>query len=183
MRKYIILVIACLFIGFISGRQTVSIKEKEVTKYVEGKTIRDTILNWKTDTVYKLGEARYKYQYKMDTVYKDVPVVDRNETIKATVEDWNLIRKYKKTLFDNESGRLSVDLAVQYNELQKLSYSFTPIQKQTVVKKERVFEPFVSASVLDFDFFSLGGGFFFHDIGLRAEWGFNGLNFGLLYKF
>ncbi len=180
--KYVIMVI-CLFIGFIAGRQTVSIKEKEATRYVEGKTIRDTITNWKSDTVYKLGEVCYKYQYRTDTVYKDVPVVDRDETIKATIEDWNLKREYNRMLFNNENGKLSISLAVQYNELQKLSYSFTPIQKQTVVRKERVFEPFVAASILGFDSFSVGGGFFYHNLGFRAEWASGNLNFGVMYRF
>ena len=79
MKKYIILVVTCLFIGFISGRQTVSIKEKEVTKYVQGGTIRDTIAQLVPDTVYLAGELKYKYVYKTDTIYNDVPVIDREE--------------------------------------------------------------------------------------------------------
>ncbi len=181
--KNILLVccIVCLMIGFFLGRWSTEVKEN--VRYVEGKTIQDTIINWKADTVYLPGELRYKYVYNSDTIHKDVSVVDRDATIKATVEDWNLVRDYKKTLFDNESGRLSVDLAVQYNELQRLSYSFTPIQKQTVIRKERVFVPFVSASVLDLDSFSFGGGFFYHSLGFRVEWAQNGLIFGVLYKF
>lgn len=152
--KYIVLVIACLFIGFIAGRQT--IKEKVITKQVKGETIRDTITHFIPDTVYFAGEVRYKYKYKTDTVYRDVPVVDRDETIKATMEDWNLIRDYKRILFDNESGRLFVDLSVQYNELQKLSYSFTPVHKEVVTVKQRVFEPFVSVTCVKLNSFSMG---------------------------
>ena len=183
MKKYIILVVTCLFIGFITGRQTVNVKEKEVVRYVEGKTVRDTITNWKSDTVYKLGEVRYKYQYRIDTVYKDAPIVDREETIKSTIEDWNLIREYKRTLFDDEHVRLSVNLSVQYNELQRFSYSFIPIHKETTNVKERVFEPFVSASFYTNNSFSVGGGFFYHDIGFRAEWTTKELNFGVICKF
>jgi hypothetical protein len=183
MRKYIILVVACLFIGFISGRQTVHVKEKEVAKYVEGKTIRDTITYFVPDTVRLSGEVRYKYKYKTDTIYRDVPVVDREGTLKSTIEDWNLIRDYKRTLFDNESGKLFVDLSVQYNELQKFSYSFTPMHKEITAVKKRVFVPFVSASVYANNSFSVGGGFFYHDIGFRAEYSYGGLNLGILYKF
>ena len=92
------LIVCCLVIGFFVGRFT--IKEVE-TKFVEGETIRDTIMYFIPDTVRLSGEVRYKYKYKTDTVYRDVPVVDRDETIKATLEDWNLIRDYKRTLFDN----------------------------------------------------------------------------------
>ena len=171
----------CLAIGFFFGRMNV--REKEVTKYVQGATIRDTITHFVPDTVYLAGELRYKYKYKTDTVYMDVPVVDRDKTIKATLDDWNLIRDYKRTLFDNESGKLSVDLSVQYNELQRLSYSFTPMHKEITIMKKRVFMPFVSISVLNLNSFSAGGGFFYHDFGFRAEWAANGSNFGLLYKF
>lgn len=183
MRKYIILVVTCLFIGFISGRQTVSIKEKEVTRYVQGETIRDTITRLVPDTIYLTGELKYKYVYKTDTIYRDVPTVDRDETIKATIEDWNLIRDYKKTLFDNESGRLSIDLSVQYNELQRLTYAFTPVYKEITIQKRRVFTPFISASCMRLNTFSVGGGCFYYDLGFRVEYSYGGLNFGVLYKF
>lgn len=182
MRIFLIIYcIACWAIGFFLGRMNV--REKEVTKYVQGETIRDTITHFIPDTVYFTRELKYKYVYKTDTVYRDVPAVDRDETIKATVEDWNLIRDYKRTLFDNESGKLSVDLSVQYNELQRLSYSFIPMHKETVIVKEKIFVPFISVSVLNLNSFAAGGGFFYHCLGFRAEWAANGVNFGMLYKF
>lgn len=179
--KSIVLVIVCLFIGFVVGRQT--IKEKMITKHVKGELIRDTITQLIPDTVYLAGELRYKYKYKIDTVYRDVPVVDRDKTIQATLEDWNRTREYKKLLFDNESGKLSLDLSVQYNELQRLSYSFTPMYKETTIVKKRVFEPFVSASFYMNNSFSVGGGFFYYDIGFWVEWEANEFNFGMIYKF
>lgn len=182
MKKFIVVCcIACLAIGFFLGRS--SSKVKEVTKYVQGVTIRDTITRFVPDTVYLAGELRYKCVYKRDTVYRDVPVVDRDKTIQATVEDWNLNREYRRTLFDNENGRFSLDLKVQYNELQNLSYSFTPIHKETAIVKKRVFVPFISASFYTGNTFSVGGGFFYYNLGFRAEWAANGLNFGVLYKF
>ena len=169
MKKYIILVVTCLFIGFISGRQTVSIKEKEVTKYVQGGTIRDTIAQLVPDTVYLAGELKYKYVYKTDTIYNDVPVIDREESIAETVRDWNRTREYNKLLFDDDNGKLSIAL--------------TPIHKEITIVKKRVFVPFVSASFYTHNSFSIGGGFFYHDIGLRAEWTTRELNFGVMYKF
>ncbi len=179
--KNIILVIVCLFIGFVIGKQTP--REKVITEYIKGETIRDTITYLEPDTVYLAGELKYKYVYKTDTIYKDVPVVDRDETIKTTVEDWNLTRDYNRTLFDNESGRLSVDLSVRYNKLQKLAYSFIPIHKETTIVKKRVFVPFISTSILGLNTFSAGGGFFYYDLGFRMEYSYGGLNFGILYKF
>ncbi len=173
--------IACLVIGFFLGRSSSEVKE--TVRYVEGETIRDTITRFVPDTVYFAGELRYKYVYVPDTIYRDVPVVDREKTIAATVEDWNKTREYKKLLFDNENGKLNVNLSVQYNELQRLSYSFTPMHKETSIIKKRVFVPFVSASLLNLNTFSVGGGFFYHDLGFRAEYSPSGLNFGVLYKF
>ena len=88
-------------------------KEGKRTIYMKGETIRDTITCFIPDTVRLSGEVRYKYRYKTDTVYRDVPTVDREGTLKSTIEDSNLIRDYKRTMFDNESGKLAVELSVQ----------------------------------------------------------------------
>lgn len=179
--KSIVLVILCLFIGFVVGRQTIN--EKVITKHVKGETLRDTITNIVADTVYRDGEIRYKLVYKIDTIYNDVPVIDRGATIAATVEDWNRTREYRKLLFDNESGKLDIVLSVQYNELQKLVYSFTPMHKETMIVKKKVFVPFISASLIDYNSVSIGGGFFYYNLGFRAEWMKQNFNFGVLYKF
>lgn len=182
MKKLLLLCcVACLALGFFLGRGTT--EEIIIEKNVPGKTIRDTITNIVADTVYQESEIQYKLVYKTDTIYKDVPVIDREATITETIRDWNMVRTYNKLLFDNESGRLDVALSVQYNELQKLSYAFTPMHKEATIVKKRVFVPFISASVLDFNSVSVGGGFFYHDLGFRAEWASNGLNFGVMYKF
>ena len=181
MNDRILLYCLCLFVGFLAGRATVV--EKEVVKHVQGETIRDTIDRFIPDTVYFAGETRYKYIYKTDTVHERVPVIDHEATVEATIKDWNLTRSYKKTLFNNEAGKMSINLSVQYNELQALSYSFTPVYKETTVIKKRVFTPFISTSYIVGNYFSAGGGVFYHDIGLRAEWSSRGLNIGLMYKF
>lgn len=168
-------------IGFVFGRMNV--RENEVVKYVPGETVYQTITKVVPDTVYEKGELRYKYVYKIDTVYKDVPVIDREETIVATVEDWNKVRDYKKVLFDDDKGRLLIDLSMQYNELQRMSYAFTPVYKETTVIKRKVIEPFVSASFLDFTSISFGGGVFYHAFGFRVEWMKKGMNVGVMYKF
>ena len=183
MKKYIIIILSiiCLLTAFLVGRQTMD--HEETTRIVQGETIRDTITQFIPDTVYLTGELKYKYVYKTDTIYKDVPVIDRRATMAATVEDWNKVREYRRILFDNENGKLSFDLKVQHNELQRLSYSFTPMHKEVTIVKKRVFEPFVSVSFYTNNTFSVGGGFFYRDIGFRAEWIAEGLNFGVLFKY
>lgn len=180
MNDRILLYCSCLFFGFLVGRATVV--EKEIVKHVKGETIRDTIM-LKADTVKIPREINLKPALVKDDTGKDIPVMDSALSVKETIKDWNLTRSYKKTLFDNESGKLSIDLSVRYNELKEFSYSFTPVHKETTVIKKRVFTPFISTSCTVGKYFSAGGGFFYHDIGLRAEWSSRGLNIGLMYKF
>ena len=92
-------------------------------------------------TVYLAGELKYRYVYETDTIYKDVPVIDREGSIAETVRDWNRTREYDRLLFDNEFGKLTIVLSVQYNELQKLSYFFTPMYKEITIIKKRVLYP------------------------------------------
>lgn len=182
MNKFLVVCcIACFAIGFFLGRSFS--KEKIITKNVQGVTIRDTITRFVPDTVYLTGKLKYKYVYVPDTIYKDVPVIDREKSIVETVKDWNKTRKYKKMLFDNESGKLSVDLFVQYNELQCLSYTFTPTCKETTMVKKRVFEPFISTSFGANNTLSMGGGFFYYDVGFRVEYSSKGACFGVMYRF
>lgn len=182
MNKFLVVCcIACFAIGFFLGRSFS--KEKIITKNVQGVTIRDTITRFVPDTVYLTGKLKYKYVYISDTIYKDVPVIDREESIAETVRDWNRTREYNRLLFDNEFGKLSIDFVTQYNELQKLSYSFTPVRREKMIVKKRVFEPFVSVSCIQLGFFSMGGGFFYQDVGFRIEYAVDGLNFGIMYKF
>ena len=182
MKKSLILCcVGCFVLGFVFGRMT--IRDNEIVRYVAGETVCDTITEFVPDTVYLEGKIKYKYEYRIDTVYRDVPVVDREKTIVATVEDWNRVREYKKVLFDDGNGRLSVDLAVRYNELQRLSYAFTPMQRETVVRKERVFVPFISVALGSNDKIFGGVGFFFYLVGLRVVWTNVGGNLGVMYKF
>mgnify|MGYP000697662265 FL=1 len=140
MNKFLaVCCIACFAIGFFFGRGIV--EEKETVHYVKGETIRDTVTQLIPDTVYLAGELKYRYVYETDTIYKDVPVIDREGSIAETVRDWNRTREYDRLLFDNEFGKLTIVLSVQYNELQKLSYFFTPMYKEITIIKKRVLYP------------------------------------------
>ena len=137
MNKFLVVCsIACFAIGFFWGRGV--LEEKETVHYVKGETIRDTVTQLIPDTVYLAGELKYRYVYETDTIYKDVPVIDREGSIAETVRDWNRTREYDRLLFDNEFGKLTIVLSVQYNELQKLSYFFTPMYKEITIIKKRV---------------------------------------------
>ena len=123
MNKFLVVCsIACFAIGFFWGRGV--LEEKETVHYVKGETIRDTVTQLIPDTVYLAGELKYRYVYETDTV-----------------RDWNRTREYDRLLFDNEFGKLTIVLSVQYNELQKLSYFFTPMYKEITIIKKRVLYP------------------------------------------
>ena len=140
MNKFLVVCsIACFAIGFFWGRGV--LEEKETVHYVKGETIRDTVTQLIPDTVYLAGELKYRYVYETDTIYKDVPVIDREGSIAETVRDWNRTREYDRLLFDNEFGKLTIVLSVQYYELQKLSYFFTPMYKEITIIKKRVLYP------------------------------------------
>ena len=140
MNKFLVVCsIACFAIGFFWGRGV--LEEKETVHYVKGETIRDTVTQLIPDTVYLAGELKYRYVYETDTIYKDVPVIDREGSIAETVRDWNRTREYDRLLFDNDFGKLTIVLSVQYNELQKLSYFFTPMYKEITIIKKRVLYP------------------------------------------
>jgi len=82
---------------------------------------------------------------------------------------------------------LIIDAVVQYNEMQKLGYEFTPIIKKTTVEKRRILTPFVSASYNSFGQFGAGAGIYYYDVGISAKYVTdlkqNGYEIGLDYKF
>lgn len=181
-----LLILLALIIGFFIGRSTVNTVTE--VKYVKGETVRDTIRKEvlipvkeyiPSDPIYLYKD---KYIVKTDTI---IQVVDST----AIVNDWVLQRNYSQTLFDNSNGKMYVDLSVRYNKLQSLKYSFTPIQKQTIIYKEKVWQPFVSASYSTLNYVSIGGGIFYHNLGFEYQYqkdfkvNSTGHNFGLKYKF
>jgi hypothetical protein len=187
LKKYwwVVLVLA---LGFVLGRWQTTPKIK--VEYIKGETKTDTIyskelvpyevlipakpvLPMKPDTVIINGKTEYKY-YKVDTA--------------AIIADYIKLNKYSKTLFDNGTeGKLVVGAEVQYNKLNKLDYSFTPMQKQTTITKQRLITPFLSVSYNTFGYGGAGGGVYLNNVGIGLKYLSNlkgsGYEFGLNYKF
>ncbi len=186
--KYWWVIALTLVVGFFAGRCT----DKSIVKveYVKGETKTDTIykerlvpyevlipanpvLPMKPDTIKLPGGIEYKY-YKVDTA--------------AIIADYIKLNKYSRTLFDDDKvGKLTVGAEVQYNKLNKLDYSFTPMEKQTTIIKQKVFTPFVSTSYNTFGYFGAGGGTYIKNIGVGAKYLTDfkdkGYEFELNYKF
>lgn len=183
--KIIFIIIICVA-SFFAGRLT--IKQQEIVKFVKGETVVQTIEVPKfiKETIPSLPVLKTK----IDTLF-----VDREKIIIQTVDTQALIRdfiakrEYQFNVFNNENGKLDIAQTIQYNELQHFSYSFTPIEKNTIIKKEKVLTPFVSASYNTLGFTGIGGGLFYHNLGFRYNYMYNmkdktsGHEIGIVMKF
>ncbi|MDH6354483.1 hypothetical protein M2132_000811 [Dysgonomonas sp. PH5-45] len=170
----------CFLAGFLLGRQLIN--EKEEIKYVKGDTVKQIV---EVPQPYRVEiPAKPVYVYRTDTV--DRLVVQVVDSAKI-VEDWTACRSYKQTLFDDRNGRLDVDLSVQYNSLQRLSYEFIPIHKEVTVARQPVWQPFVSASYSSLGGMGIGGGVFYHRLGVEfryvTDFDRKGMDVSLKYKF
>lgn len=187
---YIIAGAICICIGFFIGRGTVKIKTE--TKTVLGKTIYDSISVEKLVPKYVYLPSKPIYIELRDSiaiVYTPTPK-DTAESLKMVLDDWNAKRVYANNLFkDSVNGIFDYDITVQYNKLQSFKYEFTPVK--TVITKERIraLQPFVGASYSTLDIVGVGGGIFYHDLGLEVLYnknyvnGDDGISFGIKYKF
>ncbi|PXV60132.1 hypothetical protein CLV62_13152 [Dysgonomonas alginatilytica] len=163
-----------LFIGLLVGSISVFFICKSIivpdidVKYVKGETITDTAYIPIPYIVNVPGDIKYIPVYKKDSTGIETSEIDTAKSKDATVEDWNLERKYANTLFDNENGQLSYEIGVQNNKLSKFAYNFTPIQKVITTGKEQVWMPYASISYSTLNYMGIGGGIFYHDVGLGA---------------
>jgi len=168
-RKWAFIGILLIALGFMAGRCTT--KPIGKIEYIKGETIHDTIpkpvpylvevpadpiLPMKPDTIKIPGKTEYITQ-----------VVDTAQIIAEFIQK----NSYRETLFDNDTlGTMVVDAQVQYNQLQKLGYSFTPIQKQITTEKRKVFTPFLSVSTNTFGYVGIGGGLYYNNLGFEAKY-------------
>lgn len=155
--KILVIVIIILLLfggGFLAGRKSVKIKTETIVEYVQLPPIHDTITQFKPkyipadtasiiETCIANGLYAELFPWKHDTVftYRDTLLM---------LADWASRREYAETLFDIDTvGKLDINIGVQYNRMDTLSYVFTPIQKQTtvIVEKERIFEPFLGGGI------------------------------------
>lgn len=185
--KHVIFISAifCLF-GFIAGRMT--IKQNMEIEYIKGETIYRTIEVPKfiTSTI----PATIFLPVKKDTLFinQDKIVIQTVDTTKI-IENYIAERRYAFNVFDNEYGKLNVKQTLQYNELQKFDYEFTPLQKVITRERDRMIVPFISSSYNTFGIAGAGGGMFYKNVGIEYKYLYNinnhgsGHEFGLKVKF
>ncbi|PXV63871.1 hypothetical protein CLV62_112121 [Dysgonomonas alginatilytica] len=180
LNKYLVLIILlALVIGFFIGP---TIKTDKDVKYVKGETVTASIDTSKFEL---LKEEKPNIQYR-DTgsiKYRYAPV-----DTAAIIADYELKRSYKVIAFDDKAkGKLELFPVIQYNKLAGLDYNFTPIQKEISIQKKQIWMPYASMSYSTLNYIGIGGGIFYHDIGLELRYvtDFNkkGVDIGLKYKF
>lgn len=166
--KYVILIgVIALITGFFIGRATTT--SSIVTKYVKGETVTNSVnvptpyniyiptaplLPTKPDTI-KINTKEY-ITLKVDT--------------SKIIANYILRKRYKTPLFDDNNGKLTVESVVQYNSLDSIGYSFTPIVKEITITKTKIFTPFLNASYNSFGYYGAGGGIYIKNIGLGAKY-------------
>lgn len=180
-----LLVLLALIIGFFIGRS--SIDTKTEIKYAKGTTIIDTVYIPSPYAENKPIKDKLVPVYKKDSTGIESSELDTAKSKDATIQDWNVERKYANMLFNNEYGNLSYDISVQNNKLSSFKYTHTPMQKETTIYKEKVWQPFISASYSTLNYISVGGGVFYHNLGFEIRYvtDFNkkGIDIGAKYKF
>jgi len=158
--KYIIVavvIVVIFLLGLYIGRKTVKVNESVHTEYITLPPVHDSIPIEKPSKQVPPDTARiiedcvkkglyselFPYKEVTDTVYTDVDTAN-------ILKDWATERFYAESLFDIDTvGKCDIDVQIQYNRLSSLKYTYTPIQKQsnTVIIKEKTFEPFIGGGI------------------------------------
>lgn len=117
-------------------------------------------------------------EHVVDTVklYRDYAAL-------RSYEDWNM--------FDNDTiGRFTASFDVQFNRIQQVyDVVFHPIQKTVTIRKKDIWTPYISGSYSTVGYTGIGGGVFYHNLGLEYQYQRdfsehkNGHLFGLKYRF
>lgn len=182
--KVTIGIVVILLIGVIAGGKFFSKIEYRETQ----KVIRDTIY-LENYTPYEIEVPVYVTLptkadtiWELDTVYVAV-VVDTLEV----VADYSKIKNFKVSLFDNsESGKLTVDALVQYNNLRKISYEYIPAATPILEPKKKL-EPYLTANVSTLGVWSAGFGLERSKVGVSlmyvTDMDRSGVGLGINYKF
>lgn len=182
-RVFVLLAIIamCLTLGFFIGRA--SIETKTITKLEKGETISGSVSPSQFTPIKEERPIHYRDTGRIEYIYLPTDTA-------AIIADWELKRTYKLIAFDNNTeGKLELFPVIQYNKLSGMDYNFTPIVKNNIIYKEKIWQPFVSGSYSTLNYVGIGGGVFYHNIGLEYQFQkslvsqSNGHVFGLKYKF
>ena len=183
----IVFVIGCLFCNRNKKTSTVTKTEYVKLPTIIGKVEQPIPEKETTPKTPIFPEIVVEYDtiFKTDTFF----VIQKIDTL-VLISDYIKRRDYRITLIDSDTiGTIVVMPTVQYNTLSFIDYEFTPTRKETttsiIIEKKRIVMPFVSASCLFGDSFSIGGGAFYYNVGVEYQYIPDGSRhwFSVKYKF
>lgn len=165
MRNLLIALLIGLAVGFFLGRESIQ-KESTVSystgKKVTGKVERDIL---KADVEFLTEVKLIPYLYwKQDTIREVITLVPDTAAI---IDDYRTKRRYNFVVFDDITGKLVAKPTILHNRLLNFEYEYTPIQKQTLITREKTVRPFISTSFNTFSDFGIGGGLFYNKLGFE----------------
>ena len=189
MNKYSVILIFLLLLctvftaGFLIGRKTINTETK--IEYVKLEPVSGSIGNNQLKPDKEEIPKNPVLPIKIDTVYFTAKV-----DTAAIIADYMLKRSYSiLALNSKEIGTLKLFPTVQYNQLSAFDYEFTPVQKQSTIYMEKVWQPFLSGSYSTLGNIGLGAGIFYHNLGFEYQYQVDMINknnghlLGIKYKF
>lgn len=90
----------------------------------------------------------------------ETEAVDTLQSLWETARDWNTLRSYRQTLFDNpEDGRMEVSFTVQYNRPGEVQWDYAPVPMKVIRDtRKKDLSPFIRASASTLGTAGIGGG-------------------------
>lgn len=153
----------CLAIGFFIGRSTIDTKTK--IEYIKGETVTGSVSPIQFIPI-KEDKPNIQYRDTGSIKYVSIPV-----DTAAIIADYELKRTYKLIAFDNKTqGKLELFPIIQYNKLSALDYNFTPTIERQTIYKTKILQPFRSISYSTLNYVGIGGGIFYHNLGLEYQY-------------
>ncbi|MBK5721385.1 hypothetical protein JGH11_10920 [Dysgonomonas sp. Marseille-P4677] len=192
MKKIEYLMFLFVFLGgFLIGYlgHGLTTKTVEETKYIKGDTVSGSV---SMEQLSPIKEETPVIPLLPVKVIEDTETKTQKQIVDtaAIIAEYEKKRTYNAILFDDKKlGKLELYPTIQYNKLSGIDYNFTPIIQQKTIYKERIFQPFVSGSYSTLNYIGIGGGVFYHNLGLEYQYQkslanqSNGHLFGLKYKF
>lgn len=163
----LVLAAICLAAGFFWGRRTAP--EPEV-HYIErpgksgsidlsGAVPKSSLESPNTILKYVFIPSRDSVENRR-VLGPETEAVDTLWSLWETARDWNTLRAYRQTLFDNpEDGRMEVSFTVQYNRPGEVQWDYTPVPMKVMRDtRKKELSPFVRVSASTLGTAGIGGG-------------------------
>lgn len=190
------IILICLAIGYGIGfyQGSATKDESTVTKYISGQAILGTADSSKFELIKEEKPVSKNSLHTDNGIYKPSKELyyspDKVIDTAAIIAEYEARRTYKAMVFDSDTlGKLEVFPVIQHNSLYGLDYNFTPVYREKIITRTKVFQQFASVSYSTLNYVNVGGGIFYHNLGFEYQYQINlgyqnnGHLFGVKYKF